>query len=422
MNYVPLAEKLRPKNLDDIAGHDQLLAEDGWLKAVVTSKKPCSLLLWGPPGCGKTTLARAYGSSFKTTFLPFSGVSGKLADLKKSLEELLDKPLFHQQLILFIDEIHRLNKAQQEYFLPLLENGSLILVGATTENPSMALQSALLSRMRVLQLPHLEESTLNKILDRCEKEHGPLPITLEAKKSLLKLSGGDARHLLNLVEQLEHLPKHTLHSFEDISTFIQKRVPIYDDGEEWHYNLISVLHKAVRGSDPDAALYWLSRMFKAGEDPLFIGRRLIRMAVEDIGLADPQALSIATHACEAYERLGSPEGELALAQATIYLALAPKSNAIYLAFQKALEVTSDTSHLPPPKPFLNASTTLMKQQGYGQDYLYDHDFPHGCSGQSFFPYSLDRIEFYRPVERGFEREMLKRKYFFDSLRKSTPES
>ncbi len=417
MTHIPLAEKLRPKSLDRIAGHENILAEDGWLKAVISSKKPCSLLLWGPPGCGKTTLARAYASSFDATLLSFSGVSGKLADLKKTLEELTDKPLLHRQTILFIDEIHRLNKAQQEFFLPLIENGSIILVGATTENPSFALQSALLSRMRVLQLQHLEEETLSEILDRCEKEHSPLPLTPQAKKQLLRLSCGDARHLLNLVEQLSHLPKDKLHDLEEVVAYVQKRAPLYDSGEEWHYNLISVLHKSVRGSDPDAALYWFARIIKGGEDPLFIGRRLIRMAVEDIGLADPQALAMATHACEAYERLGSPEGELALAQATLYLALAPKSNAAYQAFQEVLEITSDTSHLPPPINFLNAPTGFMKQQGYGEGYLYDHDFANGCAGQSFFPDELQRSEFYRPVERGFEREMRKRKTFFDSLRK-----
>ncbi len=416
MKTLPLAERLRPKSLHELAGQDSLLQEGGWLKTVMDSKKPRSVLFWGPPGCGKTTLARIYASSFEATFLSFSGVSGKLAELKKSLEELEDRPLLHRQTILFIDEIHRLNKAQQEFFLPLIENGSLTLIGATTENPSFTLQPALLSRLTVLTLTFLDESSLKKILDRFESLQGQLSITDQAKEHLLKLAGGDARHLLNLIEQLTYLPKDKLHNVEEIGEILQKRMPLYDSGEEWHYNIISVLHKAVRGSDVDAALYWLARMLQGGEDPLFIGRRLIRMAVEDVGLADPDALGIATHACEAYERLGSPEGELALAQATAYLALAPKSNAIYQAFNEALSVATDSGQVPPPKNFLNAPTGFMKNQGYGEGYLYDHDFPNAFAGQSFFPEEMPRKSFYRPVERGFERELAKRKIFFDNHR------
>lgn len=416
MKTVPLAEKLRPRCLEEIAGHQSLLQEGSWLKTVITSKKPRSLLLWGPPGCGKTSLARIYASSFETSYLSFSAVSGRLAELKKMLEDHHDQPLLHRQSILFIDEIHRLNKAQQEFFLPLMENGSLILIGATTENPSFSLQPALLSRFTVLTLHFLDECSLRMILSRFEEEHEPLPLTEKAKHHLLKLAGGDARHLFNLVEHLLCLPKNQLHDLDEIASLLQKRTPLYDSGEEWHYNLISVLHKAVRGSDVDAALYWLARMLKGGEDPLFIGRRLIRMASEDIGLADPEALAIATHACEAYERLGSPEGELALAQAVAYLALAPKSNALYRAFNDALSLADATGHLPPSKDFLNAPTSFMKSQDYGQNYLYDHDYPHGFAAQNFFPVEIPRKSLYVPVERGFERELCKRIIFFENIR------
>jgi putative ATPase len=416
MKTIPLAEKLRPRKLEDVSGHHALLQEGSWLKTVIASKEPRSLLLWGPPGCGKTTLARIYASSFATSYLSFSGVSGKLAELKKTLEEIQDQPLLHRQVILFIDEIHRLNKAQQEFFLPLMEDGRLVLIGATTENPSFSLQPALLSRFTVLTLPFLDESSLNEILKKFEREHKPLPLTEKARDHLIKLAGGDARHLFNLIEHLQCLPSESAFDEQELIDILQKRPPLYDSNEEWHYNLISVLHKAVRGSDVDASLYWLARMLKGGEDPLFIGRRILRMAIEDIGLADPNALTVATHAYEAYERLGSPEGDLALAQAIAYLALAPKSNAIYKAFEETLSLAADTGHIPPPKPFLNAPTKFMKNLDYGQNYLYDHDFPNGFAAQDFFPLEVPRKRLYHPVDRGFERDLGKRILFFEKLR------
>jgi putative ATPase len=414
MHTIPLAEKLRPKHLDDITGQDLNL-----IRNIIASKVPRSLLLWGPPGCGKTTLARIYASSFQYPYLSFSAVSGKLSELKRTLDEQSERPLLRQQTLLFVDEIHRLNKAQQDFFLPLIEDGSLVLIGATTENPSFVLQPALLSRLIVLTLSSLDDESLSKIIERYEQEHPFLPLLSDAKHYIVKLSHGDARHLLNLLQQVSLLPKEPLLSAQEIAPFLQKRSPLYDSGEEWHYNLISVLHKAVRGSDVDAALYWLARMLNAGEDPLFIGRRLIRMSIEDVGLADPAALGVATHACEAYERLGSPEGDLALANAVAYLALAPKSNAIYRAYGDAMQYAKDSGHLVPPKAFLNATTTFMKGHGYGIGYQYDHDHPNAFAGQSFFPDELERKEFYTPVERGFERELAKRKEYFDKYRRDS---
>jgi putative ATPase len=405
---LPLYEKLRPKSLKEIAGQEHLVGERGYLGYIVNSGKPISLLLYGPPGCGKTTIARLYAKAFNIPFLSLSGVLQSTAELKKILKEGEENPLFRRQIIIFFDEIHRLNKAQQDIFLPFLEDGSLILIGATTENPSFVLNNALLSRLRVLTLHSLSSDSLEEILKRYESQSQPLPITPDAREFLLTQSAGDGRHLLNLIETIEKLPKNELFTPEMLSHFLQKRAALYDRDGEGHYNIISALHKAVRGSDPDASLYWLARMLEGGEEPLFIARRLVRMASEDIGLADPQALGVALAAYQTYQLLGSPEGELALAQVTIYLALAPKSNAAYLAYQASRAVAAETNQVNPPNIILNAPTKLMKEMGYSTGYVYDHDTPEGFSGQNYFPDTMDRQQFYSPAERGFEREMKKR--------------
>ncbi|MDE3045648.1 MAG: replication-associated recombination protein A [Verrucomicrobiota bacterium] len=413
--HIPLYEKLRPQTLSEIAGQDHLVGKQGYISRIVASGKPVSLLLFGPPGCGKTTIARLYAKAFQIPFLTFSGVLQSTTELKKILKEGQDTPLFHRQIILFVDEIHRFNRAQQDIFLPFLEDGSLILIGATTENPSFVLNNALLSRLRVLTLHSLSEESLQKLLERYEKTTAPLPLTPEARKLLLSFSQGDGRHLFNLLETLEQLPP-TTYDAESLTSLLQRRAPLYDRDQEGHYNLISALHKAVRGSDPDAALYWFARMLEGGEEPLFLGRRIVRMATEDVGLADPQALPMALAAFQTYQMLGSPEGELALAQAVIYLALAPKSNAAYTAYGQSRSVAKETGHLDPPKIILNAPTQLMKEMGYSEGYLYDHDTPQGFSGQNYFPDALPRKNFYCPVERGFEREMKKRLDYFTRLR------
>lgn len=414
---TPLSEQCRPSCLSQVAGQEHLLGSEGLLTRIINGGRPLSLLLWGPPGCGKTTLAHLYARAFNARFVTFSAVLHGTTEIKKLIHDLEQSPLFHQQLILFIDEIHRFNKAQQDLFLPFVEKGTITLIGATTENPSFSLNNALLSRLRVLTLNHLDKDALEKILQRYEATHTPLPITSEGREYLIHLSQGDARHLLNLVENIglarhegTHLDLHAL------QLLLQKRNALFDAAGDGHYDLISALHKAVRGSDPDAALYWLARMLCAGEDPQFLCRRMTRMAVEDVGLADPQALIQCTHAWQAYEQLGSPEGDLAIAQAIVYLALAPKSNALYTAFKAAKDLADNTSELPPPKKILNAPTPLMKEQGYGKEYLYDHDTPQGFSGQEYFPDALERRAFYQPVERGFEREMNKRLNYFTKLR------
>ncbi len=412
---IPLSEQLRPKSLSEIVGQDHLLGPQGLITKVVQNGKPLSLLLFGPPGCGKTTLARLYAQAFKARFVPFSAVFHGTAELKKLIKETREHPLLNQQLILFIDEIHRFNKAQQDLFLPFMEDGTIVLVGATTENPSFTVNNALLSRLRVLNLNHLNEEALRQILNRFETAYQKLNLTDDGKQYLLQLAQGDGRHLLNMLENLG-TPSDAPIGVEELQTLLQKRSALYDKASEGHYNIISALHKSVRGSDPDAALYWLARMFEGGEDPQFICRRVIRMAVEDIGLADPQALDIAMSAWKAYDQLGSPEGELAIAQAVAYLALAPKSNAIYTAFSQAQALAKETSHLSPPKIILNAPTALMKQMDYGKGYIYDHDTPQGFSGQNYFPDEVDRPAFYHPVERGFEREMKKRMDYFQKIR------
>lgn len=413
---TPLAEQLRPSTLEEVVGQDHLVGEKGFLRQIIQSQKPLSLLFWGPPGCGKTTLARLYAQAFSARFVSLSAVFSGVADLKKVIQEAESHPLFHRVTILFVDEIHRFNKAQQDAFLPYIEKGTLVLVGATTENPSFSLNAALLSRLRVLEVHALDRGALSKLLLQYEKKHKPLPLTETARNILIELAQGDGRYLFNLLENIESLsPPHPLSS-EELGALLQKRAALFDKKGEGHYNLISALHKAVRGSDPDASLYWFARILEGGEDPLFIARRLIRMASEDIGLADPEALKLAIAAKEAYEILGSPEGELALAEVVVYLALAPKSNALYTAYKEARHLSSSTAHLPPPKIILNAPTQLMRQLGYGEGYQYDHDTPYAFSGQDYFPEGLERKTLYNPVERGFEREMKKRIDYFTKLR------
>lgn len=415
MKMTPLAEQLRPASLDEIVGQDHLVGKDGFITSAIAAKKPLSIILWGPPGSGKTSIARLYAKAFSLHFVNLSAVFSGIADLRKIIKETEERPLFSSMTLLFVDEIHRFNKAQQDAFLPFIENGTIILVGATAENPSFYLNNALLSRVRVLKLNPLNEEALELLLKRYEAKVKPLNITQQARELLIQLAQGDGRYLYNLLENLQGLPKDVLDAGQ-LENFLQKRAPLYDKGDDQHYNLISALHKSVRGSDPDASLYWFARMLEGGEEPLFIARRLIRMATEDIGLADPQALSLAIAARDAYEMLGSPEGELALAETVVYLALAPKSNAIYTAYNKARALAAETTHYDPPSTILNAPTKLMKQMGYGADYMYDHELPDAFSGQNYFPKEMEREIFYHPVKRGFEREMAKRIDYFTKLR------
>lgn len=414
---IPLSEQLRPKSLADIVGQGHLLGKDGLITKIIQNGKPLSLLLFGPPGCGKTTLARLYAQAFKARFVPFSAVFHGTTELKNLIKEAQSHPLLNQQLILFIDEIHRFNKAQQDLFLPFIEDGTIVLIGATTENPSFSVNNALLSRLRVLCLKHLDDEALDKLIQRFEASFKKLNLSQDASRYLIQLAQGDGRYLINMLENLqtEAIDNREL-NVSHLQQLLQKRAALYDKTGEGHYNLISALHKSVRGSDPQASLYWLARMLDGGEDPQFICRRVIRMANEDIGLADPQASQIAVNAWQTFSQLGSPEGELAIAQAVVYLALAPKSNAIYTAFSQAKALAKQTSHLCPPKTILNAPTELMKQMEYGKGYLYDHDTPQAFSGQNYFPDEIDRIELYQPVERGFEREMKKRIDYFQKLR------
>lgn len=414
---IPLAERLRPTSLKEIFGQDHLLSEEGFVTKIVQNKVPLSILLWGPPGCGKTTLARIYAQAFDAKLISLSAVFSGAAELKKMLQEIEHQPLLHKQPILFVDEIHRFNKAQQDIFLPFLEKGSIILIGATTENPSFALNDALLSRLRVLPVKSLECEGLEKIVARCESKIRPLNLTPGARKLLVDFAQGDARHLLNMVENIIHgtLADEPVDE-KRLQTLVQRRSALYDKQADGHYNLISALHKSVRGSDPDAALYWFCRMLEGGEDPQFLARRIVRMAVEDIGLADPQALTLALDAWRAFGQLGHPEGELALAQAVIYLALSPKSNAVYTAYGQARTLAEKTSQLSPPKTIMNAPTSLMKEMGFGKGYQYDHDAALAFSGQEYFPEEMERPELYHPKEYGFEREMLKRLEYFKKLR------
>ncbi len=417
LKALPLAEEMRPKNLKEVVGQDHILGENGMINRAIQSKTPLSIILWGPPGCGKTSIARLYAQAFNMHFVSMSAIFSGIADLKKIVKEAQEQPLFKGQTLLFVDEIHRFNKSQQDAFLPYVENGTLILVGATAENPSFYLNAALLSRLRVLPLYPLGLQDLLVLLNRYEQKYHPLPITEEARQLMASLSQGDGRYLYNLIENLTSIPHLQQLDEKGLLDILQKKAALFDKGGDQHYNLISALHKSVRGSDPDAALYWFARMLEGGEEPLFLARRLIRMASEDIGLADPQALTLAIAAKDAYEMLGSPEGELALAEVVVYLALSPKSNALYKAYKLARHLASQTTHLSPPSIILNAPTPLMKNLGYGKGYHYDHEMPDAFSGQEYFPESIQRTEFYSPVERGFEREMKKRLDYFHRLRK-----
>lgn len=406
----PLSEQMRPKAFEEVVGQEALVGKNGFIQKAVERNTPLSILLWGPPGSGKTSIARLYAKAFSLPFETISAIFSGVADLKKLLKDALSP------LLLFVDEIHRFNKAQQDAFLPFLESGQLILIGATVENPSFYLNNALLSRMRVLKLEPLNEEHLGQLLEKYEASKGPLPLNDASRKHLVHLAQGDGRFIYNLIENLEGLPPAPLLGPDDLEPLLQKKSPYFDKGGDQHYNLISALHKSVRGSDPDASLYWLARILHGGEDPLFVARRVVRMASEDIGLADPQALPLALAAYQTYHLLGSPEGELALAEAVVYLALAPKSNAIYTGYGKAQQTAEKTGHLDPPSTILNAPTKLMKGLGFGKGYRYDHDTPHAFSGQNYFPDALERQEFYHPKERGFERELIKRIHYFNTLR------
>lgn len=407
----PLADRLRPKSLDEVIGQDHLLG-DGMLGRMVRVGRLSSVIFWGPPGTGKTTVARLLAEVTDLHFEQLSAIQSGVADLRKVFDTARARRQEGRGTLLFIDEIHRFNRSQQDAFLPHMEDGTIVLVGATTENPSFELNAALLSRASVLTFKRLDDDALEALLARAETHEGrKLPTTDDARTALISMADGDGRGLINLAEDVflaVGKDAKLVLDREALVELVQRRAPIYDKGQDGHYNLISALHKSVRGSDPDAALYWLARMLVAGEDPLYIARRLVRMAVEDIGMADPAGLVQANAAKDAYDFLGSPEGELALAQATVYLACAPKSNAAYVAYKAAMGVAKESGSLLPPKHILNAPTRLMKQEGYGRDYAYDHNETEVFSGQDYFPEEMERPDFYAPTGRGFEREIRER--------------
>jgi putative ATPase len=419
-DVAPLALRLRPRSLDEFVGQEQVLGERSALRLAIAEDRVGSAILYGPPGTGKTTLARIVAETTGAAFEELSAVSATVKDVREVLARARERlGGSGQRTILFLDEIHRFNKAQQDALLPAVEEGLVTLIGATTENPSFELNAALLSRARVMIFKALDEAALEKLLDRAEEVLGkPLPLTQEARASLVRMSDGDGRAALSLAEEVWRAAgEGEVFDAETLQDIVQRRAPIYDKAQEGHYNLISALHKTIRGSDPDAALYYLARMLDAGEDPLYIARRLVRAASEDIGMADPQALAVANAAKEAFDFLGSPEGELALAQATIYLATAPKSNAAYAAYGAARRIAKEHGSLMPPKTILNAPTKLMKSIGYGSGYAYDHDAPDAFSGQDYWPEALGRQRFYAPSERGFEREVRKRLEWWQKLRR-----